>query len=103
MQGGDQVVERAGAGLDHLHRPVGVEVAGEPLGEHLDLLGDQRLERLLVAQRVVDGEPEPLVVAAGAEAADRLDDPHVRRGVAVAVGAQDAELGEPVEDLPGTS
>ena len=62
------------AGLDHLHRPVGVDVAGEPLGEHLDLLGDELLERPLVAQRVVDREADPLVVAAGAEAADRLDD-----------------------------
>ena len=79
VQRGDQVVQRLGAGLDQLDRAVGVEVAGEPLGQHLDLLGDQRLQRLLVAQRVVDGEPEPLVVAAGPEAADRLDDPDVGR------------------------
>ena len=84
VQRGDQVVERADAGLDDLERPVGVDVAGEALGEHLDLLGDERLERPLVAQRVVDGEAEALVVAAGAEAADRLDDPHVRGRVAVA-------------------
>ena len=78
---------------------LGVDVAGEPLRQHLDLLGDQRLERPLVAQRVVDGEPDPLVVAAGAEAADRLDDPDVRGRVAALVGAQHPELGEPVEHL----
>ena len=41
-------------------------------------LEDRILERALVTQRVVDGEAELLVVAAGAEAADRLHDLHVR-------------------------
>ena len=101
MQRGDQVVERARAGLDQLHRAVGVDVAGQALGEHLDLLCDELLERPLVAERVVDSEADPLVVAARAEAADRLDDPHVRRRVAAAVRAQHPEVGETIEDLLG--
>ena len=60
---------------------------------------DERLERLAVAQRVVDGEAERLVVAAGAEARDRLDDLHVVGVVAARVGRQHAELGEAVEHV----
>ena len=71
--------------------------------QHADLLRHERLERPLVAQGVVDGEAQALVVAAGAEAADRLDHPHVRRRVAAGVGRQHLELGEAVEDLRGTS
>ena len=48
---------------------------------------DERSERALVAQGVVDGEADALVVAAGAEAADRLDDAHVRGRVAALRGS----------------
>ena len=51
----------------------------EPVKQRPHLLVDQRLERLAVAQRVVHGEPQRLLVAAGAEAGDRLDDLHVVR------------------------
>ena len=57
--------------------------------------------RLLVAEGVVDGEADPLVVAARAEAADRGDDPQVGRRVALVGGRQDVELGEAVESLLG--
>ena len=70
----DQLAQRIGAGLHDLQRALDVDLAGEPLEQRADLLLDERFERLAVAQRVVDGEPERLVVAAGAEARDRLDD-----------------------------
>src|SRR5581483_9348950 len=58
---------------------------------------DERLERLAVTQRVVDGEPEDLLVAAGAEPRDRFDDFDVLAVVAPRAGSQDAELFEAVE------
>ena len=64
-------------GLDQVDHAVGLELAGQALEHHLDLLLHQRLQRALVAQRVVDGEADLLVVAAGAEAADGLDHLHV--------------------------
>ena len=79
----------------------GRELAGQPVEQHPDLLLDERPERVAVAQRVVDREAERLVVAAGAEAHDRVDHGDVVGVVAVGVGREDAELGEPVEDVVG--
>ena len=87
------------AGLDQRHRLVGVHLAGEPLHQHVDLLLDEVGHRLLVAEGVVDGEADPLLVAAGAEAADRLDDPDVARRVAPPVRCEHLELREPVEHV----
>jgi tetratricopeptide (TPR) repeat protein len=75
----DQVLEGLGARFEHLDDPLGRNLAGEALHHHLDLLADEVFEGGLVAQGVVDGEADLLVVAAGAEAADRLDDLDVRR------------------------
>ena len=55
--------------------------------QHANLLLDQRLQRLAVAQRVVDGEADRLLVAAGPEPRDRLDDRHVVGVVAASVRA----------------
>ena len=84
-----------------LERAVDVDLAGEPLEQHLHLLGHQGRQRFSEAQRVVDGEAERLLVAARAEARDRLDDLHVVLVVAVAVGRQHADLGEPLEHVAG--
>src|SRR3546814_11360826 len=67
----------------------------EPLQEDVDLALDQRRERVAVAQRVIDGEAERLVVAARAEARDGVDDRDVIGVVALGVGREHAELGEP--------
>ena len=75
-----------------------VDVA-EPLDQHVDLALDQRRERVAVAERVVDREAERLVVAARAEAGDRVDDRDVVRVVAVRVGREHAELGQPLEHV----
>src|SRR4051812_19426553 len=84
VQRRDQVVQRLRAVLDHLHRAAGVHLAREAVEQDLDLLLHEVLERALVAQRVVDREADPLVVAAGAKARDRLHDPRTRRRVAAA-------------------
>ena len=101
VQGGDQVLQGLGAGFEHLDHALGRDLAGEAVHDDADLLADQVFEGALVAQGVVDGEADLLVVAAGAEAADRLDDLHVGGRVAAAVGAQHLELLEPVEHLLG--
>ena len=77
----------------------GVSSPVEPLEQHADLLLDERRERVAVAQRVVDREAERLVVAAGAEADDRLDDLDVVGVVAGARRAEHADLGQPVEHV----
>src|SRR5215204_4490278 len=77
VQGAHQVLQRLGAALDHVGGGLGVHLPGEAVHQHVDLLLDELVERALVAQRVVDGEADALVDAAGAEARDRLDDPHV--------------------------
>ncbi len=101
VQRRDQVLQRLGAGFKHLHHPLRRDLAGEPFHHHVDLLADQLFQGGFVAEGVVDGEADLLVVAAGAEAADRLDDRHVGGRVAAAVGGQDLELGEAVEHLLG--
>ena len=88
-------------GGDDLRRAVGVDLAGQALEQHAHLLLDQRLERLAVAQRVVDREADRLVVAPGAEAADGLDDLHVVCVVAAAGRRSTPELGEAVQDVLG--
>ena len=70
----DQLAQRLGARRDDLGGAVDLDLAGEAVEQRPDLLLDQRCERLAVAERLVDGEAEPLVVAARAEAGDRLDD-----------------------------
>src|SRR3712207_8580401 len=50
-----------------LRRPVDVHLARQPVEQHAHLLLHQRRQRLAVAQRVVDREPERLVVAARSE------------------------------------
>src|SRR5688572_13208185 len=87
----DQVLERLGAGLEHLDDALRRDLAGEAIHDDVDLLLDQLLEVALVAKRVVDREPDLLVVAAGAEAADRLDDLHVRGRVAAGVSGENLE------------
>src|ERR1700710_264272 len=101
VERGDQVLEWLGPGFEHLDDPLRRDLPGKPVHHHVDLLADQLLERLLVAKGVVDREADLLVVAAGAEAADRLDDLDVRGRVAAAVGGEDLQLGKAVEDLLG--
>src|ERR1700709_86236 len=101
VERGDQVLEWLGPGFEHLDDPLRRDLPGKPVHHHVDLLADQLLERLLVAKGVVDREADLLVVAAGAEAADRPDDLDVRGRVAAAVGGEDLQLGKAVEDLLG--
>lgn len=65
-------LEGLGAGFEHLDDALGGDLAGEAAHDHLDLLLDQLFERGLVAEGVIDGEVDLLVVAAGAKAGDRL-------------------------------
>ena len=74
MHRADQVAQWLGARGDDLHGALDLDLAGEALEQRADLLDDQRLQRRAVAQGVEDREAELLVVAAGAEARDRLDD-----------------------------
>ncbi len=97
----DQLAQRLRAGRDDLVRALHLDLAGEAVEQRAQLLLDERLERLAVAQGVVDGEAERLVVAAGAEAADGLDDLHVVRAVAAAGGGQHADLAQPREHVAG--
>src|SRR3954453_21396566 len=99
VQRRDQVLERLGAGGHELDRAIRVHLAREPRHQDLDLLLDQSLESTLVTQGVIDREPDPLVVAAGSKAADRLDDLHVARRVAAAVRREHVQLGEPCDHL----
>ena len=69
VHGADQLAQRLGARGDDLHGALDVDLPREPLSSTRHLLLDQRLQRLAVAQRVVDGEAERLLVAAGPEAA----------------------------------
>jgi hypothetical protein len=67
----DQFAQRLGAGRDDLAAAVDVEFR-QAIERDANLLLDQWLERVAVAQRVVDREADLLVVAASAEAADGL-------------------------------
>ena len=82
-----------------MHGALDVDLAGQPVEQHPDLLLDQWLERLAVAQRVVHGEAERLLVTAGAKARDRGDDRDVVGVVAARGRGQDTQLLEPVLDL----
>ena len=95
----DQLAQRPAPGADDLGGALGADLAGQAVEQRADLLLDERRERVLVAQRVEHREAERLVVAALAEARDRLDHPHVVGVVAAPVGREDAELGEPVEHV----
>src|SRR3569832_2562903 len=77
VQRADLLAQRRGAGGDDLDRAVLLDGPGEAAEQHAHLLLDERRERLAVADRVVDGEADRLVVAARAEARDRRDDLHV--------------------------
>src|SRR3954451_10802213 len=95
----DQLAERLGTGFQQVDDLLRGLLAGQPLGEDADLFADELLEGALVTDRVVDGEADLLPVATGAEARDRLDDPHVGCAVAARRRRQDAQLREPVEHL----
>ena len=99
MHRADELAQRLGARRDDLDRPLDRDLARQAVQQRPDLLGDERLERLAVAQRVVDREPERLVVAPRAEAGDRRDDALVV-GV-VAVGREHAEVLQPREHVLG--
>src|SRR5215218_6954098 len=62
----DQLAQRLAAGADDLHGAFGLDLP-QALDQHVDLLLDERAQRLAVAERVVDREAERLVVAALAE------------------------------------
>ena len=67
VQSADEVAQRLGPRLDQLYHLIRLDLAGEPLGQNVDLLLDELLERALVAEGVVDGKADPLLVAAGPE------------------------------------
>src|SRR5262245_41354470 len=95
----EQIVERLGPRLDQLHRLVRIHLTREALHQNVDLLPHEVGHRLLVAERVVDGEADPLLVAPGAKTADRLDDAHVAGRVPPPGRRQDLELGKSVEHI----
>ena len=67
MHRADEVAQRFRTGGDDLQCALDLDLAGEAIEQDADLLGDERLERIAVAQRVEDGEAELLVIAPGAE------------------------------------
>ena len=95
----DQVAQGLGPGGDDLDGALGVDLAGQALEQRRHLLLHQRLQRLAKAQRVVDREAELLVVAAGPEARDRLDDRHVVGVVAARVGVSTSSSLQPVQHV----
>jgi hypothetical protein len=58
VQRADELAQRLGARRDDLRRPLDLDLAGEAVEQRADLLGDERLERLAVAQRVEDREAQ---------------------------------------------
>ena len=70
MQRSDQLAKGLCSRADDLGRALDVDL-GQAIEQGAHLLGHQRLQRLAVAQRVIDGEAERLVVPAGPEPAYR--------------------------------
>src|SRR5205823_2875227 len=86
----DEIAQRLRPGGDDVDGALDLHLARKAVQERADLLFDERLERLAVAERVVDREAQRLVVAPGPEARDRLDDLHVVAVVTAAVGGEHA-------------
>src|SRR5207244_2287352 len=94
-----QLAQRLHARLDDLKRALDVHLARQAAEQSAHLLGDQRLERFAVAQRVVHREAQRLLVAARAEARDRLDDLYVVGLIARARRRQYTDLRQALEHV----